>query len=151
MPSGRAAPSVDPFLAAASAGSARRVLTEVTTDHQARGLTAFEGTPQPGQAIVSLPPAPADGAFLVEIVALSSTSTNACTADVFVGDTSSVGLVDHSGTANEDIAFEQPPILVPAGQQLFVVWSGLSAGAAVAARIQWRVVTYVPVAYGAAG
>ncbi|HET9690996.1 MAG TPA: hypothetical protein VFP61_07570 [Acidimicrobiales bacterium] len=148
MPSGRSIASYPPLLAAATPGGAPlRVLTEVTVDHQTRGFTAFEGTPQPGQALVALPQAPAGSAYLVELIALSSTSTNPSTADVFVGDMTAPGLADHSSSADEDIAFEQPPILVPGGQQLYILWYGLSPNAAASARVQWRVVQFVPVTY----
>lgn len=150
MPTGYPTATVGPrqALAAAAAGTGRlTVAAPVIVDRQTRPLTAVENT---GQATIALA-APAQGyAFMVEIIDIWSDSTQATTASVYLSSPAPQNEVDYSSNAGHDIAYENPAIYVPSGQELLIVWSGLSAKANCTARIQYSVLQFLPVSYGGA-
>lgn len=146
MPTGYTVPTVTARQAAGVAGQGRLVVAApVIVDRQTR---PFFANAIGGQAAVALG-APAQGyAFQVEILDLWSDSTDASTAGIFLDSAAPQNELDYSANAGHDIAFENPPLYVPSGSSLLVVWSGLSAGAQCTARIQYSVLRFVPVSYG---
>lgn len=147
MPTGKAFPTANRLLAPPPGSGGLQVQTEVVIDHQSRGFAGQEGIPQAGQAAVSLPAPQVGYGYRVELISVYTNSTNQTLADIYLGDPLPTNRVDHTDTGNEDIAFEQPPIFVPAGQILTVLWTGLSPGAVCNARLQWSIVQFVPVTY----
>jgi len=114
--------------------------TAVQRDHQSRGFAAYEGSPNGGQALVALPLPQTDEHYLVEVITLSSTSSNATTAGLYVGVPGDpLNLVDYTPNGALAVAYEVPAILVPPGQAFSILWSGLSGGAVCTARVQWRI------------
>ncbi|HUC37038.1 MAG TPA: hypothetical protein VMR97_07940 [Acidimicrobiales bacterium] len=110
----------------------------------AQGVTApLSSAPAvAGVASVALPLPPNGQVFLVQRIAISTTSTQATTCAVYVGtpgDLSPANLIDYSYDGNADIADESSPILVPGGQTLTLVWSSMSAGSVGSARVQYLV------------
>lgn len=83
--------------------------------------------------------------WLVERIAVHSDSSSSSALGVYVGSVDALPqeLVDYTGSGNNDAADENQPILVEPGQKLVLQWSGLSTGAKVYARIQYRVVAKV--------
>jgi hypothetical protein len=139
VPTGKASPTYRLSLGKAQGGAPAPA--GETLGRYSVPLTAAEGNPQPGMAQVALPyPGPGTG-FEVEIISLWSNSSQSSTAGVFL---SAAGAqsdqIDYSFSANQDIANEDPPIFVPSGSQLSIIWSNLSSGANVKARVQYRVV-----------
>lgn len=141
MPSGLRAVHGGPVLTAVNATQARPTARfGVQRDHQTRGFQVFEGTPNGGQAQVSLPIPQNDEHYLVEIITLTSTSTGTPTAGLYIGTAGDAqNLVDYTPNGALAVAYEIPAILVPPGQTFSVLWSGLSSGASCTARLQWRV------------
>lgn len=99
-------------------------------------LSSTTGVPSPTQASVSLSQ-PAEGqAFLVERIDVSTNSSNATTASVQVGGYE----LDFTPAGNHDVAQENPPIAVPSGAVLSIVWSNCNPGDQCTAVVQYRVV-----------
>lgn len=148
MPTGYPVATAGPRQAVAAAAASPGRLTigaPVIVDRQTRPLTATE---EAGEATITLGAPPQGYAFEVEIIDIWSDSTQATTASVYLGSAAPQNEVDYSSNAGHDIAYETPAIYVPSGQQLLIVWSGLSAGANCTARIQYSLTRFVPVSYG---
>lgn len=146
MPTGYPTPTIGVRQAAQIAGAGRLVVAApVIIDRQSRPFTAKESD---GQAVVVLAPPQQSFAYQVELIDIWSDSTQASTAGVYLDQALPQNEVDYSANAGHDIAPEEPPIYVPSGSELLIVWSGLSAGANCTARIQWSVLRFVPVSYG---
>lgn len=141
MPTGRHAAHRNPTFVAGvvAAGAGPRARRSVPVDFQSRDFAASEGTPDGGQALITLPIPQENLHYEVEIISIESDSTNACTASVYVGPTDGTR-VDYAPDGTLAIASEVPAIKVPTGLQFSILWSGLSAGATCRAHIQWSTV-----------
>lgn len=144
MPTGYPKATVPPvFRGGLVAAADTAVVQETTVDRQSVPLSGSEGKPQPGQAQLMLPRVPSGKGYRVEIIDIWSNSTSQPTASVYIDSAAPQNEVDYSANAGHDIAYEQPPIYVPSGSQLLIVFSGLSANALVTARIQYAVTQFV--------
>lgn len=93
-----------------------------------------------GFATIIVAAAPVGYAHLIERIAISTDSTQATEADVYIASENNVPQVDHSPSANLDFSDYPRPLLVPGGEQLLIVFQSLSAGATARTRVQgWTV------------
>lgn len=115
----------------------------VVVDKQSVPLTGAEGDPQAGFAQLEINPPGSGQGYLVERIDLWSNSTGTPAASIYVGQPDTHNEMDFSTNAAHDIADERNPIYVPPGTPLVILFSGLSADAAVTARVQYSVVQFV--------
>lgn len=93
-----------------------------------------------GIATVIVDAAPVGYAHLIERIAISTDSTQATSADVYIGTDTDLPGVDHSPSANLDFSEYARPMLVPGGERLLIVFQSLSAGSTARVRVQaWTV------------
>lgn len=111
-------------------------------DYQSRAFQAQEGTPgQPAGGIVTiaLPVPQPNQHYLVEKVYVTSTSTNAWTTTLNIGNPVADPAATIEEASGQGTYTENPALLVPSGLPFTVQFSGLSAQALCTARIQWSV------------
>ncbi len=92
-----------------------------------------------GSMVVQFPTVPDGEVWLVDRFVVSSTSTSATRARLYVDTADPSRLLDGSDAGNLDVADNSSPIQLLAGTALVIVWSGASLGAVGTARAQWSV------------
>ena len=142
MPTGGQTPTVrppepNPWLPAATYNAM------VVVDKQSVPLTGAEGDPAAGFAQLELNPPGSGQGYLVERIDVWSNSTSSSAVSAYVGQPDTHNEMDFTASGNHDISDERNPIYVPPGTPFVLLWSGLSAGAAVTARVQYSVVQFV--------
>ena len=150
MPTGAPNPTGLPVGTYGLPNGPTRVRTEVVTDRQSLGFQAKEGQPAAGQAIVKLPIVPTGSGYKVERLDLSSTSAPGSTVAIYLSadvPQPAQDEVDYSLDGGHDIGDFNQPIYVPSGAVFTLLWSNLSPGSQVAARVQFSVVQFVAVTY----
>jgi hypothetical protein len=123
-------------LTPAMVGAGTTSVVQVPVDYRTAPFTieaAADGTAQ-----VVVKGAPAGQNLFIERISIHTDSTQASQCGAYVGTVSPENRMDYSPEGNDDLADEANPILVPGGQDFIIAWTGLSAGATVYARVQWR-------------
>lgn len=89
-----------------------------------------------GVALVTFRRPPPGFFYLIERIAVSSTSALNTVASVYVGTVDPMNLIDFTQTGNGDIADEDSPILIGEQEDVLIQWTGGTPGAFVRARLQ---------------
>lgn len=116
--------------------------TSIGRRAQTFGITGLQSGPRQadedgtGRAEIVLPPVGSGGLLLLQRILVQTDSTGSPTVRMYVGSESPLNMVDGTPSGKLDVAEYTNPLILMAGEQLRIVWSGLSAGARCVARIQ---------------
>lgn len=91
-----------------------------------------------GDVTLEFGPVPAGHLWKVQRLVVFADSTAYSTCLVYVGKPTASNLVDGTDNGNLAVADMSQPIVVPEGQTLTVVWTGLTAGSSCTARCQYE-------------
>lgn len=120
----------------------------IASAHDTIAVRSDPVTDGSGVAVTSLGPVPTNEVWMVERIAIATTSLSPTTAKVYLGAVDPANIVDQTNNGDSDVADQVNPIIVPGGQSLIVRWTGVSPNTQGVARFQYKAGTYQLTPFG---